>query len=516
MLKIHSTIKILATLIATACGSAAPCLAKALEPLSPGARPLVVAPGGYTRQAPVNTARPLAMAGEDDLDYVELEIRRTKDGQHVVFNTDQIDGKTSGAGAVGDHTLAELQALDAGSWFAKRFAGAKVLSLVEALDLAKNHTRLVLVCQDVEPAQLVEEVNTADMQDRVAVTGTADVIARIAHAAAGKIAILGRPPASEDIIQWAAQTKPNAILLPAALATAEICRALHNSTMSIVADCCSGQDNREMWEKLTAAGVDAVRTNLPEEFLVDAISRRVDKRPVQIAAHRGQLRYAPENTVASLEKADHMLADFVEIDVQTTGDGAFYLLHDGTLDRTTNGHGRVRQNTAETLGGLDAGSWFGLPFVGTPVPELQEYLAHFPPQMGLYFDAKDITPEALAAAVARHGLVERTVVYQGPVYLEKLKQIDPRIRLLSPVGTVSHVDTLAKRLAPYAVDTPWKLLSRDYIAHCHELGIKVFSDAKGDTTVDGYAQAIEWGIDLIQTDHPLRLWRAMEQLAAKP
>jgi glycerophosphoryl diester phosphodiesterase len=97
-----------------------------------------------------------------------------------------------------------------------------------------------------------------------------------------------------------------------------------------------------------------------------------------------------------------------------------------------------------------------------------------------------------------------------------LKQIDPRIRLLSPVGTVSHVDTLAKRLAPYAVDTPWKLLSRDYIAHCHELGIKVFSDAKGDTTVDGYAQAIEWGIDLIQTDHPLRLWRAIERLAAKP
>ena len=107
------------------------------------------------------------------------------------------------------------------------------------------------------------------------------------------------------------------------------------------------------------------------------------------------------------------------------------------------------------------------------------------------------------------------MVYQGPVYLEKLKQINPAIRLLAPVAAASHVDTVAKRFQPYAVDANWRLLSREFIAHCHELNIKVFSDAKGDTTVEQYRQAIDWGIDLIQTDHPLRLWRAMEQAAAK-
>jgi len=218
---------------------------------------------------------------------------------------------------------------------------------------------------------------------------------------------------------------------------------------------------------------------------------------------------------AAFDEAARLHADFVEIDVQTTSDGAFFLLHDGTLDRTTGGKGRVRQATAATLRGLDAGSWFGRPFVGAPVPELDPYLARFPTEMGLYFDAKDITPEALAGAVERHGLVDRTVVYQGPVYLEKLKQINPAIRLLAPVAAASHVDTVAKRFQPYAVDANWRLLSREFIAHCHELGIKVFSDAKSETAVEQYRAAIDWGIDLIQTDHPLRLWRAMEQ-AARP
>ncbi len=295
--------------------------------------------------------------------------------------------------------------------------------------------------------------------------------------------------------------------------TKDRCRDLQKAHFTIVADACGPHDDAESWDKLLAAGVDMVRTDHPESFLAYAIARRTPERRVLYAAHRGALRYAPENTLASLEAAERLHADFVEIDVQTTSDGAFFLLHDGTLDRTTGGHGRVRQATAATLRGLDAGRWFGLPFAGAAVPELDGYLARFPPRMGLYFDAKDITPEALAEAVARHGLVERTVVYQGPVYLEKLKAINPAIRTLAPVGAASHVDTLAKRLKPYAVDTSWKLLSADYIAHCHDLGIKVFSDAKGDTTVAEYRQAIEWGIDLIQTDRPLRLWRAIDQAA---
>jgi glycerophosphoryl diester phosphodiesterase len=66
-------------------------------------------------------------------------------------------------------------------------------------------------------------------------------------------------------------------------------------------------------------------------------------------------------------------------------------------------------------------------------------------------------------------------------------------------------------LKPYAFDTRWEILSRELIARCHTLGIKVFSDALGEhERVEDYLQAMAWGIDLIQTDYPLRVMRAIE------
>jgi len=71
-------------------------------------------------------------------------------------------------------------------------------------------------------------------------------------------------------------------------------------------------------------------------------------------------------------------------------------------------------------------------------------------------------------------------------------------------------------LKPYAVDANWKILSKDLIARCHAANIRVFSDALGvHETVEHYRQAIDWGIDVIQTDYPLRVLRAIELTAGK-
>jgi glycerophosphoryl diester phosphodiesterase len=122
-----------------------------------------------------------------------------------------------------------------------------------------------------------------------------------------------------------------------------------------------------------------------------------------------------------------------------------------------------------------------------------------------------MAPEALAAALEQHGVVERTVVYGSPAYLASLKAINPRIRLLAPLGSGAALEALARDLKPYAVDARWEILSRELIARCHVLGIRVFSDALGQhERIEEYQKAMDWGIDLIQTDHPLRLMRAIE------
>jgi glycerophosphoryl diester phosphodiesterase len=96
---------------------------------------------------------------------------------------------------------------------------------------------------------------------------------------------------------------------------------------------------------------------------------------VEIIAHRGFSARAPENTLAALELGVSAGADAVEFDLQTTADGVAVLLHDTTVDRTTNGSGAVERLTLSEVERLDAGSWFDSAFSGERIPTLASVLA---------------------------------------------------------------------------------------------------------------------------------------------
>ncbi|MFQ5958319.1 MAG: glycerophosphodiester phosphodiesterase [Alphaproteobacteria bacterium] len=94
----------------------------------------------------------------------------------------------------------------------------------------------------------------------------------------------------------------------------------------------------------------------------------------RIIGHRGAAAHAPENTLASLDRAAALGAAWVEFDVKLTADNHCILFHDDTLERTTNGHGPVAATTYDEISRLDAGSWFGPEFAGEPVPRLDTAL----------------------------------------------------------------------------------------------------------------------------------------------
>ncbi|HLA07223.1 MAG TPA: glycerophosphodiester phosphodiesterase family protein [Anaerolineales bacterium] len=94
-------------------------------------------------------------------------------------------------------------------------------------------------------------------------------------------------------------------------------------------------------------------------------------RPI-ILAHRGDLTHAPENTLPAFQLAIQKGADGVELDAKLTSDGHVIVIHDSTLDRTTDGKGRISSCTLESVRRLDAGSWFNEKFRGTKVPLLEE------------------------------------------------------------------------------------------------------------------------------------------------
>jgi glycerophosphoryl diester phosphodiesterase len=94
-------------------------------------------------------------------------------------------------------------------------------------------------------------------------------------------------------------------------------------------------------------------------------------RPI-IFAHRGDFAHAPENTLPAFEQALQKGADGVELDVKLTSDGQVIVIHDATIDRTTNGKGRVAAFALDEIRKLDAGKWFNEKYLGTKVPLLEE------------------------------------------------------------------------------------------------------------------------------------------------
>jgi glycerophosphoryl diester phosphodiesterase len=94
-------------------------------------------------------------------------------------------------------------------------------------------------------------------------------------------------------------------------------------------------------------------------------------RPI-IFAHRGDLANAPENTIPSFSQAITKGADGVELDAKLTADGHVIVIHDSTVDRTTNGKGKVASFTLDEIRKLDAGAWFQEKFANTKVPLLEE------------------------------------------------------------------------------------------------------------------------------------------------
>lgn len=482
------------------------------EPVQPPRPFQVMVHRGAASQAPENTRPAIEHCIADQFEWVEVDVRLTKDGHHVICHDDTVDRMTNGSGRVDGLTLDEIKQLDAGNWFAPRYSTERLLTLEECLTLAKGKINLYLDCKAIDPKQLVREIIKAGMETQVVVYDDLVNVTTIREKSKGKVAVMAKWRPEDGMGGALAQWRLDAVEIDAEYITAEVCDAFHKRGIRVQANVLGERDRPERWDSVLDAGADWIQTDLPEEIIAHRLWKALPERPVQISCHRGANRYAPENTIPAFEKAIRLGVDYVEIDVRTTTDGQYFLLHDGKLDRTTNGTGPFGERDSSYIRTLDAGLWFGKPFAGVPLPTLDDTLKLLGGKSKVYFDAKDIAADVLVRKLEEANLVDDTVVYDGPEYLIQLKAFNPAIRPLCPLGDPNAIDTLCDKVQPYAFDTSWEILSKELIDHCHARGVKVFSDAMGRERIEEYTKAIEWGIDLIQTDHPLRVMRAVELL----
>src|SRR5512136_2058667 len=123
--------------------------------------------------------------------------------------------------------------------------------------------------------------------------------------------------------------------------------------------------------------------------MMDIRLLRAPGAPVLRVGHRGARGHAPENTLASFDLAVEMGVNVVETDVHLSKDGEVVLIHDHTVDRTTNGHGFVKDLTLAELKQLDAGAWFDPRFAGEGVLTLGELLAWAHNRVGVAIEIKN-------------------------------------------------------------------------------------------------------------------------------
>ena len=123
----------------------------------------IVCHRGANTIAPENTLEAARICIEQGFQYVELDVRTTSDGELVVIHDPDLGRTTNGNGEVADHTLAEIKALDAGSWFREGASGAKVPTLSEYMQLAQGRSGIYVEIKQANAKALLEVINSYNM-----------------------------------------------------------------------------------------------------------------------------------------------------------------------------------------------------------------------------------------------------------------------------------------------------------------------------------------------------------------
>lgn len=238
---------------------------------------------------------------------------------------------------------------------------------------------------------------------------------------------------------------------------------------------------------------------------------------LRVGGHRGASADAPENTFAAFEQAVAQGAVYTETDIRQTADGGLVLLHDATLDRTSDGRGPVSSMTLAEVRALDAGRWFGKGFDGQRIPELPAFLSWIEARPG-FGAALEIKASGLGATVARLAWAsparDRLAIYAfDPAEIRAAKAAVPGLPCVlllylnaDPGSVLATIDACGAQGA----DVPWQWNATSLLGEMRERGLLIGGgSANGGEAAE---RLIALGADMIDTDAPAAMLAAVKRL----
>jgi glycerophosphoryl diester phosphodiesterase len=231
------------------------------------------------------------------------------------------------------------------------------------------------------------------------------------------------------------------------------------------------------------------------------------KNKFVVISHRGNHIDAPENTLKAYENAIAVGADFIEIDLRTTKDSQLVIMHDGTIDRMTNGKGKVKDfNLSELL-------TFQVEEKSKPewgkfnIPQFEDVLNLIKNKINIYLDFKDADVLRTYQMLLKYGVEKQVIVYINyPLQAKKWMEIAPQIPLIvSFPNNIRDSSSLAAFLKQYPVsvlDGSFKEYNVGMVNAAHQNKTMVWPDIQHPNEAELWEEAIGLGVDGLQTDHP--------------
>jgi len=219
--------------------------------------------------------------------------------------------------------------------------------------------------------------------------------------------------------------------------------------------------------------------------------------------HRGACGHEPENTIRSVRRALELGADGVEVDVHLA-DGQLMVIHDETLERTTNGHGQVAAKSFSCLRSLDAG-------MGEKIPTLAEVLEAVNRRAIINIELKGpgtAVPVAalIAEFVSRRGWSYNDFLVSSfdHAQIREVKRLDAKIRIGALISrTPKHLSEFLKNLEPWSLHVSKRCVTRKIVIEAHQRGLKVFVFTVNQPREIVRMQAM--GADGVFSDFPERI-----------